>query len=214
MTDAVRTLRADARRNHEAVLDSARDLFIERGPDVALKDIAQRAGVGVGTLYRRFADRERLMVAVALDALELTATAAERAARENSEPFAALAVYMHAVIDIRTPVVIPALLDRLDLEAPALAAARDRSAAATQAIIDAAHADGSLRADATFGDIGLMLVRIARPLPGDFPVEEQARLAHRHVNLVLDALAAPGHRRLADPALEHRDLRKRQQDHV
>ena len=206
MTDVTRSLRADARRNHATLLQSARDLYVERGPDVPLDEIARRAGVGIGTLYRRFTDRQELMIAVVLDALEHTANAAEQAAREHREPFAALAAYMHAVIDVRTPAVIPALLGRLDLEAEDLAVARNRSAAAAQALIDAAHADGSLRADATFGDIGLMLVRIARPLPGNFPAEEQSQLAHRHVDLVLAALASPGGGDLAGPALERRDL--------
>jgi AcrR family transcriptional regulator len=59
-----RTLRADAERNRARILDAAADLFAERGLQVSLDDVAERAGVGVGTVYRRFADREALIDAV------------------------------------------------------------------------------------------------------------------------------------------------------
>ena len=68
-------LRADARRNQGQILAAARDVFVERGPGAPLDEIAKRAGVGIGTLYRHFADRQTLMLAVILDALVQTADA-------------------------------------------------------------------------------------------------------------------------------------------
>jgi AcrR family transcriptional regulator len=62
-----RTLRADARRNHEAIVAAAREAFAEVGPDVPLEEVARRAGVGASTLYRRFAGREDLVAAVFTD---------------------------------------------------------------------------------------------------------------------------------------------------
>ena len=59
-----RPLRADAVRNRALILESARAVFAERGLDASLDDIARRAGVGVGTLYRRFADRDELIEAI------------------------------------------------------------------------------------------------------------------------------------------------------
>jgi AcrR family transcriptional regulator len=201
-------MRADARRNHAALLDVARDLFVERGPDVALDDIARRAGVGIGTLYRRFPDRRALMAAVVLTALERTADAAEQAARTEPDAFRALAAYMHTVIDLRTPAVIPIVLGHLDLESPPINSARERSAAGIQHLIDTAHRAGSLRTDVTFADIGLMLVRIARPLPGPMQPDLQAALAHRHIDLLLGALHAPPETPLSGPALQRHDLRR------
>lgn len=61
-TDAA--LRADARRNRDAVIDAAGALFAERGDDVQMGEIAQRAGLGVGTLYRHFADKQSLRAAI------------------------------------------------------------------------------------------------------------------------------------------------------
>lgn len=63
MTTA-RPMRADARRNHERIVTAAREAFAEHGPGAPLDDIARRAGVGAGTLYRHFAGREALIEAV------------------------------------------------------------------------------------------------------------------------------------------------------
>lgn len=202
----MRELRADARRNHATLLEVARDVFVERGPDAPLDEIARRAGVGIGTLYRRFADRPTLMSAVVLDALQRTVEAVERARAENSDSFAALAAYMHDVIDLGTPAVIPTLLGHVALDDEPMVSVRHRSAAAVQTLIDDAKAAGTLRKDASFADIGLMLVRIARPLPGAIPPATQRQLAHRHVDLVLDALRVGGHQPLSGPALDRDDL--------
>lgn len=64
MAGAARPLRADARRNREALLLAAADTFRTRGPEVSMLEIAEAAGVGVGTLYRHFPQREALVLAV------------------------------------------------------------------------------------------------------------------------------------------------------
>ncbi|MDQ2839206.1 MAG: TetR/AcrR family transcriptional regulator [Actinomycetota bacterium] len=200
-------LRADARRNHDSILVAARDLFLERGAGVALEDIAQRAGVGIGTLYRRFTDRDTLMQAVVLDALTRTAQAAEQALTEEPDSFAALRRYMHAALQLRVSAVIPVLLERVDLNTGPGRVAREASARAVQQLIDAAHADRSLPPDVTFGDIGLMLVRLARPLPGPIPPELNDRLAHRHLDLLIEGLRPHPARQAAEAGLSRADLR-------
>jgi AcrR family transcriptional regulator len=199
-------MRADARRNRDVVLESARDVFAERGPDAPLDEIARRAGIGIATLYRHFPDRASLMYAAALTA---TAEAGEQVKRENSDPLDALATYIHAVLDLRTPAVISTLLGSIDLEEPQILAARDRSSGLAQQLIDAAHDAGALRKDVTFGDIGLMLVRLSRPLPGAIPPATQDALAHRHADLFLAGLRAePSRASLAGPALELIELQR------
>ena len=59
--DPLRPMRADARRNRAAILKAARELFASENPDVQIDDVARRAGVGVGTVYRHFPDKEALM---------------------------------------------------------------------------------------------------------------------------------------------------------
>lgn len=202
-------MRADARRNHELLLTAARDVFVERGPDAPLEEIARRAGVGIATLYRRFADRETLMYEVVQSALVATAQAAEQVRREHADPFEALAAYVHAVLELRTSVVIPTLLGELDLDEPRIKSARRKSARLANQLVAAAHDAGALRKDVTFGDVGMMLVRLSRPLPGAIPSEMQDEIAHRHADVFLAGLRAEATSDLlSGPALELDDLQK------
>ena len=198
-------MRADARRNLEQLLAAARDLVAEKGAGVALDEVAQRAGVGIGTLYRRFPDRSALLTGVVLDALEETRVAAERAAEEHDDAFEALAAYLRAALELRVSAVIPQVLDVLDLEEPTLSAAREASARAAEALVDAAHVSGELPKDVTFADIGMMLVRIARPLPGPMPPELKHDLARRHLELFIRGLRG-GDGPLDGPELSRAEL--------
>lgn len=199
----VRALRADARRNQEQILAAARDLIIERGPGASLDEVARRAGVGIGTLYRRFPDRPALLRAVVLDALGRTREVAEKALAEEAEGFDALARYLGEALEARVSAVIPLVLDKLDLDDDQLGPAREASAAAIQRIVDAAHADGSLHPQVTFADIGTLLVRLSRPLPGPVPADIDAQLARRHLELMIRGLP-----RASDPALTGRGMNR------
>jgi transcriptional regulator SbtR-like protein len=101
--------------------------------------------------------------------------------------------------------VIPQVLDVLDLDEPDLAAARDSAARATDALVDAAHASGDLPKDVTFADVGMMLVRIARPLPGPMPEALKHDLARRHLELFVRGLRS-GDGPLEGPELSRADL--------
>jgi len=203
-------LRADARDNRRRLLEAARDVFIDRGPDGSLEEIARRAGTGIATLYRRFPDRRALIREVVLDALQRTAEEARQAAGEEPDPFAALARYMHRAIDVRTAAVIPALFGEIPFDDEEISRARHAGPAAVQALVDAAHRAGTLRPDVTSGDIGMLIVRLSRPLPGGFPPEINYRLSHRHLNLVIDGLRATARQpaELGGPALTLTDLRQ------
>ena len=206
---AQRRLRADARRNRDRILAAARDVFVERGPGAPLEEIASRAGVGIGTLYRRFTDRRSLMRAVVLDALGQTRRSAELALAEEGDSFDALTRYMHTVIDLRISAVIPLLLDKVDLNDSELRPAREASARTAMQIVDRAHADGSLPEDVTFADIGMLLVRLSRSLPGPVPRELNSQLSHRHLDLVVEGLRPAATRRkvTSGPELSFEQLR-------
>ncbi len=186
--NAAVALRADARDNRARILAAALDVFVEQGPAAPLEEISRRAGTGIATLYRRFPDRSALMTAVVLDALARTIEEAEDAAATETSAFGALTRYLHRALDIRAAAVIPALLDQLKLDEPELRRVRSRGSAAVQALVDAAHAEGGLRAEVSSGDIGMLLVRLARPLPGSFERELDRALAHRHLDLVIGGL--------------------------
>jgi AcrR family transcriptional regulator len=207
---AERGLRADARRNRDQLLAAARDVFVEQGPEAPMDEIARRAGVGIGTLYRRFPDRGALMRGVALDVLSSVGNQACLALSEQANAFEALARYMHAALDARIAAVFPVLLRSLPLEDPEILAARNDATEPVQRIIERARAEGSLRSDVAFGDIGLLLIRLSRPLPGPFPRDLDKRLAHRHLDLVLDGLRAGAQisgATLGDPPMTLDDLR-------
>jgi AcrR family transcriptional regulator len=198
-------MRSDARRNLEKLLAAARDLIADTGAGVALDEVAQQAGVGIATLYRRFPDRTALLRGVVLDALDQTRAVAEQAAQEHDDPFEALAAYLREALELRVSAVIPQVLDVLDLEEPELAESREASAAATEALVDAAHARGDLPKDVTFADIGMMLVRIARPLPGPMSPDLKHDLARRHLELFIRGLRG-GEGSLEGPELSRAEL--------
>src|SRR5829696_6238826 len=86
-------LRADAARNRRRLVDAARAVFLERGLDAALDEIARRAGVGNATLYRRFPRRGDLISAVFVDTMRSVVAAGERA-EQVKDPWQAFAGYV------------------------------------------------------------------------------------------------------------------------
>jgi AcrR family transcriptional regulator len=95
-----RKLRADAVRNREKVLEAARAEFAERGYDAQMEDVARRAGVGVGTVYRHFETKESLVEALLLqrfgESLEFTR---EALARVDDDPWDAFSSVLHKAAD-------------------------------------------------------------------------------------------------------------------
>ena len=186
---AATRLRADARRNLQQILVAARELIVEVGPDVPFDEVARRARVGIATLYRRFPDRTALLRAVAIDVLSRIAADAGQALAEEPDAMQALERYMHRALELRIAAVMPSLVSEIPWEDDTLARLREQAAAPVEAMIRRAQSAGLLRSDVTFGDIGLMLIRLSRPLPGAFPCADDS-LAHRHLDIVLDGLRA------------------------
>ena len=205
----VRGMRADAQRNRERIMAAARNVLVEQGPDAPLDAIAAAADVGIATLYRRFPDRQALVRAVVLDVLSRSGAEAQQALDEEPDTFRALARYLHRALDLRVSAVMPALLDHLPPDDAEIESIRTHSWGLFEQLVDQAHAAGTLRRDVTFLDVGQLLVRLARPLPGPVPPDLDNQLAHRHLELVLDGLrvnrAAPV-TPLPGPALTLADL--------
>ncbi|WP_033293504.1 TetR/AcrR family transcriptional regulator [Amycolatopsis jejuensis] len=89
-----RTKRADARRNEKTLLDAAAAVFVESGVDAPVRDIAARAGVGVGTIYRHFPTRADLIIAVYRHQVDACAEAGPKLLAESASPHAALAAWI------------------------------------------------------------------------------------------------------------------------
>jgi AcrR family transcriptional regulator len=200
-------LRADARRNRDQILLAARDVFIERGSDAALDEVARRAGVGNATLYRRFPDRRSLLRAVVVDVFRRVGDEARLALADEPDAFEALARYMHRALDLRIGAVMPGLIGLVDAD-DEVVAVRDNLARSARQLVDQAHAAGTLRPDVAEGDIGTMLIRLSRPLQAPMPPELDRVLAHRHLDILLDGLRVPRHvqRTLSGSAVTFGDL--------
>lgn len=98
MSSSERPLRADARRNRESVLDAAGELFAERGDAVQMDEIAERAGLGVGTVYRHFADKQALLAAIIGRRFEAM-TESARVADDSEEAGAAFEELLHTYLE-------------------------------------------------------------------------------------------------------------------
>jgi AcrR family transcriptional regulator len=92
--------RADARRNESALLDAAAAAFVTSGVEAPVRDIAARAGVGVGTVYRHFPTRADLVVAVYRHQVEACADAGETLLAEAASPYAALTRWIDMFVDL------------------------------------------------------------------------------------------------------------------
>lgn len=182
-----RRTRADALRNREQILRATVDLIVEQGPNAPLEMIARRAKVGIATLYRHFPDRMVLLRQVALDLLRQAAAEAQAALAEEPDAFTALARYMHDSIDLRIGAVMPVLAERIPMDEE-LMSARSASRESLDALVAAAHEQESLRPDVASGDISLLIIRLTPPLPGAISPEDNHRLSHRHLELLLDGL--------------------------
>jgi AcrR family transcriptional regulator len=97
-----RPLRIDARRNEQALLDAAAALFITSGVEVTVREIATKAGVGMGTLYRHFPTRADLIIAVYRHQVETCAEAGPVLLSESASPYAALRQWIFLFVDFLT----------------------------------------------------------------------------------------------------------------
>jgi AcrR family transcriptional regulator len=180
-------MRADARRNRRRLLDAAVELILEVGGEPSRDAVAQRAGVGIGTLYRHFPDQQALLRAVVLDVLDRTIHLGETALAEASNGRDALRRYLHDAIDagLGAVNVIHPMLDDTDWP--------ERRSAATEVLerlTEAAQRDGAIGSGTRPRDIAIASIRFCRPLAiGLAPAEERA-VAHRHLDDYLDGLAA------------------------
>jgi AcrR family transcriptional regulator len=155
-TEPDRPLRSDAERNRRRILEAAADVFAERGLDVSLDDIAAAAGVGVGTVYRRFPDKDALIDALFEDKI----ADVERVAREALEvgdPWEGFESFMRAVCRLQAEDrgLKEALLSR-DRGRERVGMARDRIAPIAMQVLRRAQEAGVVRADLGAFDVPLM----------------------------------------------------------
>lgn len=189
-------LRADARRNRDQIIAAAKRIFLELGPDVPMEEIARGAGVGVGTLYRRFPDREALIRAVARHNFEVVLAEARAAAEEEPTAWEAIVRLLSRSRELRLSV-------RLALRSPlAWAIIRDDEKTrefreeimlVLDELVRGAQTAGSMRDDIGAGDVGVLCSLLLRSDALGQAGPWSDTVLDRIVVLVLDGLRAASH---------------------
>jgi AcrR family transcriptional regulator len=162
-----RPKRADARRNYDKVLAAAREAFAEGGESTALEEIARRAGVGIGTLYRHFPNRQALVEALYLDEVDEVSRSA--AQFSDADPWEALNGWLERFIGyVATKRALAhELLNYLGPDASLFQASRASLFAAGEPLLERAQQAGVVREDATIAEVIQMVMGIAKIPTGD-----------------------------------------------
>ena len=188
--------RAEAARNDERVLQAAREVLTV-APDAPVSVIARRAGVGIGSLYRRYPSREALVAELCLAGVQhVEAQARVALDRSRSYPWAAFVGFMTGSLAEGDAALIAGLAGTFTATEEVLAAAR-RLRDAVQELLDAVQAARVVRSDITTQDIGLLFRQLrAIRLDDD---ERVFTLRRRYLELALQALRARGAAPLPGP---------------
>jgi AcrR family transcriptional regulator len=178
----VRPQRADARRNYEKVIAAARDAFAEGGASTSLEEIARRAEVGIGTLYRHFPSRQALLEAVYVGEVEaLCRSAADLA---DLGPWEALVSWLHRFVAYLATkqALAQELLDYVERDAPVFQTCRAAMYAAGEPLLERAQQAGVVRTDTDLSAVIQMVGGIAK-----IPTSEPGQVDHI-LDIALDGL--------------------------
>jgi AcrR family transcriptional regulator len=196
---AAAKLRCDAIRNRERILAAAAELYREHGGELTIEQVAHRAGVGIGTVYRRFGDKAGLLDELARPFFEdLLATA--RAAREHPEPGERLEVFVreiarrHAADGVRSGRLWDTAVAR---------PLRDEYMAVVEDLLADARAGGRVRADVNAHDVGVAIWALAGLI--DATGQHAEVIWRRFLDLMLDGLRPGGDTPLATRAITRSD---------
>jgi AcrR family transcriptional regulator len=192
-----RTLRADARRNREAILAAARERLAKDGLHGPIEDIARAAGVGVGTVYRHFPCKDDLVAALVKDRFERLAERAEEALAEQ-DPWQAFCDLMRHSAEVT---VHDRALSEFLSSQPELGqgeAVRSGLADLTATLIAKAQRAGGMRPDAVVEDVPTLICALGAVTAGAAGNMPELNW-ERYVEIMLDGLRAPGVNKLPPP---------------
>jgi AcrR family transcriptional regulator len=175
---AQRPRRADARRNFDALLAAARDAFAEKGAEASLEDIARKAGVGIGTLYRNFPTRRHLFETVYAEEVDALCRLADELA--DAPPWDGLATWLRRFVDYT--VTKRAIRDALSGESDIFLSCRRAMIDAGEPLLLRAQAAGEVREDMSFDD----LLRLISGVTGAAYVDTEQR--DRVFGITLDGM--------------------------
>lgn len=211
-------LRADALRNRTQVIAAAKKMFAERGAEVPLEEIARAAGVGIGTLYRRFPDRAALIRAVCQESFAHVLAEVRAAQQEAPTAWEALVRALRSSRELALGVQLSAfspLAGNILRDDPQTGEFRDQLLEVIDALVRTAQDEGSLRPDVGTGDIAWLISLLLRPAPAiamrsarrEDREQALALLSDRALTLMLHGLAArPDQQRLPGRAFTAEDF--------
>jgi AcrR family transcriptional regulator len=201
-----RPLRRDAERNRQRILAAAADLFTERGLDATLDDVARAAGVGIGTVYRRFPDKETLVSELFRDRIDALVTVAEQACAVP-DPWQGLVTFIEfAAAAMAGDSGLRQLMMFGTYDRDQVCYARDRMRPVISRLVERAQASGDLRPDFSPTDvkmIAFMLGSIA-----EYAASVAPEIWRRYLTMLIDGLrpARTGTTELPVPAPSVTDL--------
>jgi AcrR family transcriptional regulator len=185
-----RPLRADASRNRERILEAARELFAARGLDVTMDEIAHHAGVGVGTVYRRFRHRDEIVAALFEQRMVDYAALAEEAAADP-DAWNGLVTFLERSLAMQAADRgLKELLVGHGHADERVVRVRERVMPVIERLVERAHEAGALRADV--GALDLPMVSLMIGQVADFSEDVAPGLWRRYLALLLDALRSDG----------------------
>jgi AcrR family transcriptional regulator len=196
VTGSDRPIRADAARNRASLLAAAEDVFAASGPSASVADIARRAGVAKGTVFRHFPTKEDLIASIVCGHIAVLADAAHRLAG-SPDAGAALLEFLTIAADQRQRHDLT-FLQSASAGDPRVAEVRDALHKHLETLVDRARMSGAIRADVTETDVFLMMcapIHIVENLEAPPPL-----LWQRYLAIIFDGLRPDGAHPLPQPA--------------
>ena len=194
-----RGLRRDAEANRGRILEAAAEAFAEHGLEVPVDEIARRAGVGMGTLYRRFPTKSALVEAIFEEHLDRLAALAEEGLRDD-DPWRGFAGFLEGTVALQAENRGFAAIVAMHLrDEKLLTDARKRVTPLVTELIERAQVAGKLRADIVHEDISVLFWTSARVVDATRDVAPE--FWRRHLALALDGLRPQGATPLPHPPL-------------
>ncbi|MFI6291016.1 TetR/AcrR family transcriptional regulator [Nonomuraea sp. NPDC050790] len=176
-----------AARNDEVILQAAKEVFTAN-PSAPIAAVAERAGVGISALYRRYPSKDALLQKLCADGMRAYNEAGERALDPALDPWEAFARFMEEVVDADTHSLTISLAGTFQ-PTPELFELSVRGGELSHAVPDRAREAGALRPDVTNSDVALLFEQLASVRLGD--EARTAELRRRYLALVLDAIRLP-----------------------
>jgi AcrR family transcriptional regulator len=199
--------RAQAARNDQRILEAAREAFVA-DPGAPVSAVAERAGVGISAIYRRYASKEDMLRKLCADGLERYIAAAEAALADRGDPWRVFADFMRRIVDEDTQSLTLRLAGTFTPNEDLYRRAEWGQQLNVQ-LLERAQTAGAVRNDIAVDDLSFLFEQLASLRVPD--AHRTRQLRHRYLTLLLDALNAPSAAPLPGPAPSWEEIRRRWQ---